>query len=146
MDLKKRKAGLNGESNRNKRKLSSRSDGGSDEEDIEANYKMKSYLVEGIKRSQAKQYSLPIKTSKGLLMINDKPEIDAEEPESVTTKVSKAAETKRVIPEVVEEEPKSLIEQIREKKIFYDKIKEKIALLSRDVLQNPQEEVRFLIN
>ena len=136
---KKNSAPQNGANMRNKRKLSNRSDGGSDDDDIEGNYKMKSYLVEGIKNSRTKQYSLPIKTAQGFLMPNNKPEI-AEEPEPAP-KPKKAPVSKPVVEEEAPEEPKSLIEQIREKKIFFDKIKEKIAILSRDVLQNPQEEV-----
>lgn len=146
MDVKKRKLSASDEYNGNKRKFSSnRSDGGSDDDDIEANYRMKSYLIEGMKKTKAKQYSLPIKTTRGELKINEKPsELDDGEEAKPTPKIHSKPNGQSAASETTygeEEEPKTLIEQIREKKIFYDKTKEKIALLSRDVLQNPQEEV-----
>lgn len=39
------------------------------------------------------------------------------------------------------EKPKTMMELIQERKMSLEKNKEKIAMLSREVLENPQEEV-----
>lgn len=108
---------------------------------IESNYKVKNYIkTETTEKQRVKMFALPIKTSSGLVMKNSRPiedQSEDEEPESKKQILDKNEPT----PVIELEEPKTFIELLREKKVQLEKNKEKIAIFSRDVLQNPQDEV-----
>ena len=85
-----------------------------------------------------KNFALPIKTSTGLLVKNARQiDSDTEESGSKNKKVKKYEETLK--PAITP--AKTFIEILREKREAIEKNKEKIASYSREVLQNPQEEV-----
>ena len=102
--------------------------------------------MNGMKADVRRAFSLPIKTESGLMVkAHDKHEIEeAAEAEEVEQKKPAAKVAKIAKPnnkEVKAERPKTTLELIQEKKQILDKNKEKIASYSRDILQNPQDEV-----
>ena len=83
---------------------------------------------------------MPIKTQEGYLVKNLRKNVEKPEEAAQATKEPKVK--RPAIKEIQPEQaPKTVIELIREKKLVLEKNKEKIALFSRDILQNPQEEV-----
>ena len=85
-------------------------------------------------------FKLPIKTQEGYLVKNMRKNVEKTEQTEQATKEPKVK--REAIKETQPEQaPKTVIELIREKKLVLEKNKEKIALFSRDILQNPQEEV-----
>ena len=86
---------------------------------------------------------LPIKTQAGQLVKNNRLEevIDEENQNENDSGLGVDGEEKL---EMIEEKPKSMIEIINEKKILFEKNREKIAHLSHEILQNPQGEVIYL--
>ncbi len=109
------------------------------DESIEINYKIKSSLLKQNANEQLKSKFLPIKTQTGQLLKNNRLEevIDNEN----DSKVDNNQEEEKL--EMIEEKSKSIIEIINEKKILFEKNREKIAHLSHDILQNPQGEVIY---
>lgn len=96
---------------------------------------MKSFVKIDPNEKKVRNFALPIKTTTGLLVKNARLMDSDNEDDKKGAKVEKIYAAKRV------EQPKSFIEQLQEKKINLEKNKEKIATYSREVLQNPQEEV-----
>ncbi len=86
---------------------------------------------------------LPIKTQAGQLVKNNRLEevIDEENQNENDSGLGVDGEEKL---EMIEEKSKSMIEIINEKKILFEKNREKIAHLSHEILQNPQGEVIYL--
>ena len=83
------------------------------------------------------QLALPIKTQSGHLLKNIRQEEEEEVKEEQVAKVKAP-----IVVEVAQEEkPKSLVEQLKEKQDTFNKIKEKVAYHSRDIIENPQREV-----
>lgn len=95
------------------------------------------------KKDQLKSKFLPIKTQAGQLVKNNRLEevIDEENQNENDSGLGVDGEEKL---EMIEEKPKSMIEIINEKKILFEKNREKIAHLSHEILQNPQGEVIYL--
>ncbi len=105
---------------------------------FEASYKVKAYLKEREKARNQKIFALPVKNESGQIVRNTrKPMEDVQEPKIAKKEAAIVLEKEKEV-----EKPKTAIEMIREKKECLDKNKQKIALFSRDILQNPQEEVR----
>ncbi len=104
---------------------------------IESKYKIKDYIKNDSTEKKVKKLALPIKTANGLLVKNAR-SYDSEN-EDEEPKMKKAAQYPEVPKSV--ETPKTFIEMIRDKKEAIEKNKEKIATYSKEVLQNPQEEV-----
>lgn len=104
---------------------------------IESKYKIKDYIKSDSTEKKLKKLALPIKTANGLLVKNAR-SYDSEN-EDEEPKMKKAAQYPEVPKSV--ETPKTFIEMIRDKKEAIEKNKEKIATYSKEVLQNPQEEV-----
>ena len=104
---------------------------------IESKYKIKDYIKSDSTEKKLKKLALPIKTANGLLVKNAR-SYDSEN-EDEEPKLKKAAQYPEVPKSV--ETPKTFIEMIRDKKEAIEKNKEKIATYSKEVLQNPQEEV-----
>lgn len=117
----------------------------------EANYNLKSsFLRKTYEKKKTLQLALPIKTSEGrlvknILEINDEPPTPTEAEANadkirVNEKNEKAATIARE-KEKNEEAPKSLMDLIRDRRNLIEKSKEKIAFLSRQIIENPQEQV-----
>ncbi len=105
---------------------------------IESNYKVKSHFQNDSNDKKMKNFALPIKTSTGLIVKNARQiDSDTEDSGSKNKKVKKYEETLQ--PAITP--AKTFIEILREKRESIEKNKEKIASYSREVLQNPQEEV-----
>lgn len=111
-------------------------------ENCELNYKVKTYLKDGMKIRQEKAFALPIKTETGALVKNLRKAMVIPVADEVNpVKPVKPAKKEAKLEIETFEKPKSMMQLIQEKKESLEKNKQKIALLSRDVLQNPQEEV-----
>ena len=97
-------------------------------------------LLRQNKIEQAKSRFLPIKSQTGQLLKNNR--LDEENGhKDQEDEIEEDQEHSEEKLEMVEEKQKSMIEIINEKKIMFEKNKEKIANLSHDILQNPQGEV-----
>lgn len=108
---------------------------------LESKYKAKSFLLNNSAKSNKFTMALPIKTERGVLVKNVR-EVDIvndENQEEAESKVEAQVETK----EAPIEKPKSWVEQLQEKHLFFNKTKDKIAHFSRDIIENPQGEVCF---
>jgi hypothetical protein len=142
---------------KNQRKKRQNLNNGEDEFDkaedsiAEANYNLKSsFLRKTYEKKKTLQLALPIKTSEGrlvknILEINDEPPMRTEAEANadkirVNEKNEKAATIARE-KEKNEEAPKSLMDLIRDRRNLIEKSKEKIAFLSRQIIENPQEQV-----
>ena len=83
--------------------------------------------------------ALPIKTQAGYLVKN----IREEDPEEEETK--EIVKDVKVVVKSVDnpiEKPKSFVEQLKEKQDMFNKTKEKVAYFSREIIENPQREVK----
>lgn len=123
-----------------------------DDDQIEETYNVNaSYIKQNTDWNRKKQLALPIKTKQGQLLKNVQEnghygdeKMNDESSESSKTDSNQVAETRTV--EMVEE-PKSVLDLMREKKESFDRNKHKIAHLSRLVIENPEEQVNiFLTN
>jgi hypothetical protein len=96
------------------------------------------------------ELALPIKTKDGRLVKNALEIDDEDEDDHEEDRASVDNESSAEVPEKDEKEHvesnKSIMDIIREKKEQLDKNKEKIAYLSRQVIENPQEQVRCSFN
>lgn len=98
-------------------------------------------MIKTIEREKKVKLALPIKTATGKVVQNYVDEDDDSGKENGTENKEQVSEK----PDVVEEErPKSAMELIREKNEFFEMSKEKIAYLCRQVMANPQEEMKKL--
>ncbi len=111
-------------------------------EEFEDNYKVKTYLKEGAKARNEKIFALPVKNESGRMVRNTRKPIEEVEESKWTKKVQVAVVEKEK--EEEEEKPKTAMQLIQERKQSLEKNKQKIALFSRDVLHNPQEEVGWI--
>ena len=104
---------------------------------IESKYKVKDYIKKDSTEKKGKTLALPIKTANGLVVKNARSyDSENEDEEPKKKKAAQYPETPKSV-----ETPKTFVEMIREKKEAIEKNKEKIAAYSKEVLQNPQEEV-----
>lgn len=129
-------------------------------DDVELNYQLRSLSIKKKKmfadaaKNSRLQLSLPIKTKEGLVVKNKRVLEEVDENETTETEGNEAQNGVENLEngngavdhaEAVDETPKSFIELIRDKKEFMEKAKEKIATLSRNIIENPQEQVRNLL-
>lgn len=132
--------------NKQSRKKRSADDEHDATEEIEMNHQIKSMSRKkktwDVNRTVS--FALPIKTQDGQIIrkarkIDDDLEVNEEKNEQTENKVN--GSEKRDQEEDQEEKPKTAIDLIRRKKEILEKTKEKIAFLSRQVIENPQEQV-----
>lgn len=114
-------------------------------EDCELHYKVKTYLKDDMKKRRDKTFALPVKNESGRMVKNTRKPIE-ETGELVNAKDIKSKASRKQAPVEMEtlERVRTPMEMIQEKKESLEKNKQKIALFSRDVLQNPQEEMKKL--
>ena len=119
-----------------------------DNEDLAENkYKINKTLLSTMQKEKKKVFSLPIKTEDGQVLQNfkrihessDEEENDKEREIKNKIKTSKNKENELV----KDDKPKSVLEIIREKTQTLERNKEKIAFLSRQIIANPQIEVKL---
>lgn len=128
-------------------------------DDVELNYQLRSLSIKkkkmfaDVAKNSRLQLSLPIKTKEGLVVKNKRVLEEVDENETTETGGNEAQNGVENLENgngaidhaEVDESPKSFIELIRDKKEFMEKAKEKIATLSRNIIENPQEQVRNLL-
>lgn len=117
--------------------------------DVEMNYQLKSLSLKKKKKTgderRMVELALPIKTREGKLMrnaraIDHEKDVTMKEDDEKTTNDSN--QNGQVVPQD-DEKPKTALDLIRERKLVLEKTKEKIAHLSRQVIENPQQQVEF---
>ena len=112
---------------------------------IEDNYKPKVNLNKENGQMKQRKKLLPIKGETGLIEQYMDIEVKKSEEEvKVKEHVVKREEKKKVKHQngdASDEKPKTMVEVLLQKKILFEKTKEKIGLLCRAIIENPQNEV-----